>query len=132
MVPKVSQVNVVEESDELPSLHIGRIIGKDGQMVRDLQARSGCRIAIDQKNEPGQYSTIIYRGKIDDIVFAKRLVSMLCNKEDGAGFRLCNSGTIISIMNHIHCNILCGLSRCIPITKGLSKSKENIRMSILT
>ena len=49
MVPKVSQVNVVEESDELPSLHIGRIIGKDGQMVRDLQARSGCRIAIDQK-----------------------------------------------------------------------------------
>ena len=77
----------IEEKDELSSLYVGRIIGKGGEMIRDLQARSGCRIDVHQNVEPGQPRIITYRGKCqEDINFAKHLVSMLCNKKEGGEY----------------------------------------------
>eukprot|EP01083_Nonionella_stella_P200574 734385_1 len=74
----------IEERDELSPLYVGRIIGKGGEMIRDLQARSGCHIDVNQNVQPGEPRIITYRGKSqDDINFAKNLVSMLCNKKDG-------------------------------------------------
>ena len=73
----------IEEKDELPRNHVGSIIGKGGEMIRDLQARSGCFIVVDNQDvKSRQPPMITYRGKyIEDINFAKSLVSMLCNNQ---------------------------------------------------
>jgi len=77
----------VEEKDELSPLYVGRIIGKGGEMIRDLQARSGCRIDVNQNVPSGSPRIITYRGKsVRDIDFAKKLVAMLCNKKDGGEY----------------------------------------------
>lgn len=70
----------VMERNELPVLHVGRVIGKGGEMIRDLQARSGCRIDVDQNvMDPNAPRYITYHGQSqDDIDFAKLLVSMVC------------------------------------------------------
>jgi len=73
----------IEEKDELPRNHVGSIIGKGGEMIRDLQARSGCFIVVDNQDAKSRLPPMItYRGKcIEDINFAKSLVSMLCNNQ---------------------------------------------------
>ena len=77
----------VEEKDELSPLFVGRIIGKGGEMIRDLQARSGCCIDVNQNVPSGQPRIITYRGKsTSDVDFAKKLVAMLCNKKDGGEY----------------------------------------------
>jgi len=46
-------------------------------MIRDLQARSGARIDVDQNVPPGLPRGITYRGTRRTVDFAKRLVSLL-------------------------------------------------------
>ena len=48
-----------------------------GEMIRDLQARSGARIDVDQNVPPGQPRGISYRGTRKTVDFAKQLVAML-------------------------------------------------------
>jgi rRNA processing protein Krr1/Pno1 len=48
-----------------------------GEMIRDLQARSGARIDVDQNVPPGMPRGITYRGTRKTVDFAKHLVSML-------------------------------------------------------
>jgi rRNA processing protein Krr1/Pno1 len=72
--------SIVEERGEVSALYVGRVIGKGGEMIRDLQARSGCRIDVDQKVPPGQPRVITYRGTRRTVDFAKRLVHMLCQE----------------------------------------------------
>lgn len=66
----------VEEWHDLPPRCVGRVIGKGGEMIRDLQARSGCRIDVAQ----GRGAKVIaYRGRSrEDVELAKHLVSLLC------------------------------------------------------
>jgi far upstream element-binding protein len=71
---------VVEEKGEVSALYVGRVIGKGGEMIRDLQARSGCRIDVDQNVPPGQPRLITYRGTRKTVEFAKQLVRMLCQE----------------------------------------------------
>jgi far upstream element-binding protein len=71
---------VVEENGEVSSLYVGRVIGKGGEMIRDLQARSGARIDVDQNVPPGMPRVITYRGSRKTVDFAKRLVYMLCQE----------------------------------------------------
>ena len=68
----------IEEKDSISPLYVGRVIGKGGEMVRDLQARSGCRIDLDQT---GPDKIITYRGTRAKIDFAKSLVSILCQPD---------------------------------------------------
>jgi predicted RNA-binding protein YlqC (UPF0109 family) len=74
----------ITERNELPVLHVGRVIGKGGEMIRDLQARSGCRIDVDQNvTDPHAPRHIIYHGQNQgDIDFAKRLVAMVCQSNN--------------------------------------------------
>ena len=74
----------ITERNELPVLHVGRVIGKGGEMIRDLQARSGCRIDVDQSvADPHAPRHIIYHGQNqEDIDFAKRLVAMVCQSNN--------------------------------------------------
>eukprot|EP00536_Pseudo-nitzschia_multiseries_P002268 jgi/Psemu1/183165/e_gw1.30.42.1 len=71
---------VVEEKGEVSAVYVGRVIGKGGEMIRDLQARSSCRIDVDQNVPPGQPRLITYRGTRKTIDFAKQLVRMLCQE----------------------------------------------------
>ena len=73
----------IEERDKLPRNHVGSVIGKGGEMIRDLQTRSGCFIVVDNQDGKSRLPPMItYRGKcIEDINFAKSLVSMLCNNQ---------------------------------------------------
>lgn len=49
-------------------------------MIRDLQARSSCRIDVDQNVPQGQPRVITYRGTRRTVDFAKKLVHMLCQE----------------------------------------------------
>jgi rRNA processing protein Krr1/Pno1 len=49
-------------------------------MIRDLQARSGCRIDVDQNVPDGAPRIISYKGTRTTIDFAKQLVSVLCRE----------------------------------------------------
>ena len=71
---------VLEEKGEVSAVYVGRVIGKGGEMIRDLQARSACRIDVDQNVPPGQPRLITYRGTRITIDFAKQLVRMLCQE----------------------------------------------------
>lgn len=78
--------NVVEEKGDVSRLYVGRVIGKGGEMIRDLQARSGCRIDVDQNVPPGAPCIATYRGTSRTVDFAKKLVGLLCREggEDAA------------------------------------------------
>jgi predicted RNA-binding protein YlqC (UPF0109 family) len=73
-----SSETVVEKCD-LPTLYVGRIIGKGGEQIRDLQARAACKIDVDQNVPHGAPRIITYQGPRDKIEFAKSLVQMLCS-----------------------------------------------------
>lgn len=69
---------VVEETGSVPALYVGRVIGRGGETVRDLQARSGCRIDVDQNVPRDAPRIVTYRGTRAAIDLAKRLVALLC------------------------------------------------------
>ena len=71
---------LLEETGNVSALYVGRVIGKGGEMIRDLQARSGCRIDVDQNVPEGAPRVITYRGTRKTIDFAKRLIEMLCSE----------------------------------------------------
>jgi rRNA processing protein Krr1/Pno1 len=68
---------IIEEKGEVSSLYVGRVIGKGGEMIRDLQARSGARIDVDQNVPPGHPRVITYKGTPQTVEFAKKLVAIL-------------------------------------------------------
>mmetsp|Transcript_359 Transcript_359/g.741 ORF Transcript_359/g.741 Transcript_359/m.741 type:complete len:600 (-) Transcript_359:198-1997(-) len=77
--------HTIEEEGELSSLYVGRIIGKGGETIRDLQARSGCHIDVNQNVERGAPRIITYRGRRhEDIHFAKQLVAILCTEDNAS------------------------------------------------
>jgi len=76
----IDQNVMLEEKSEVSTQFVGRVIGKGGEMIRDLQARSGCRIDVDQNVPAGDPRIITYRGSRKTIDFAKNLVQTLCSE----------------------------------------------------
>jgi len=70
--------SMVEERQEISAQYIGRVIGKGGEMIRDLQARSGCRMDVDQNVPHGNPRILTYRGTRKTVDLGKQMVSMLC------------------------------------------------------
>jgi far upstream element-binding protein len=73
--------SIVEERAELATELVGRVIGKGGEMIRDLQARSGCRVDVDQNVPADSPKIITYRGTRRAVNLAKELVETLCSQE---------------------------------------------------
>ena len=73
----VNPDQIVEERGTVSALYVGKVIGKGGEMIRDLQARSGARMDVDQNVPPGQPRVITYRGTRQTVDYAKMLVQML-------------------------------------------------------
>jgi len=80
VAPIITADTVIEEKGEVSSLYVGRVIGKGGEMIRDLQARSGCKIDVDQNVPHDAPRVIAYRGTRATIDFAKRLMAILCTE----------------------------------------------------
>jgi far upstream element-binding protein len=74
----VSSTAILTEKENIPVQYVGRIIGKGGEQIRDLQARSACKVDVDQNVPHGAPRVITYQGTRDKIDFAKSLVAMLC------------------------------------------------------
>lgn len=79
-IPAAADTQIIEERGEVSALYIGRVIGKGGEMIRDLQARSACRMDVDQNVPPGAPRVITYRGTREKVEFAKQLVQILCRE----------------------------------------------------
>lgn len=83
----------VHDAPKFPSIHymipqnrVGALIGRGGEMIRDLQERSGCKIQVqpDSQADPNAVGRIVVltgddlaieraRGLIDEVVHAVRL-----------------------------------------------------------
>jgi len=50
-------------------------------MIRDLQARTATRIDVNQNVSEGEPRIITYRGRPDDVEFARRCVDKICQEE---------------------------------------------------
>ena len=78
--PEPSQAvsETVVETQDIASHLVGRIIGKGGEQIRDIQARADCKVDVDQNVPHGAPKIITYQGPREKVDFAKSLVSMLC------------------------------------------------------
>lgn len=70
---------IITEKGEVAMHYVGRVIGKGGEQIRDLQARSGCKIDVDQNVPDGAPRVLTYQGSRKAIDFAKQLVGILCS-----------------------------------------------------
>lgn len=69
---------ILIEKGEVALQYVGRVIGKGGEQIRDLQARSGCKIDVDQNVPAGAPRVLTYQGTRKTIDFAKQLIGILC------------------------------------------------------
>jgi predicted RNA-binding protein YlqC (UPF0109 family) len=59
------------------NVHVGRIIGKKGQTITDIQERSGAMVEIPQHCEPGTaFRRIVIRGTSDQVDYCSVLVRL--------------------------------------------------------
>mmetsp|Transcript_28604 Transcript_28604/g.47338 ORF Transcript_28604/g.47338 Transcript_28604/m.47338 type:complete len:643 (-) Transcript_28604:330-2258(-) len=77
--------SIVEERGEVSAQYVGKVIGKGGEMLRDLQARAGCRLDVDQNVPHGNPRILTYRGTRKTVDLAKQMVSMLCTPQGNEG-----------------------------------------------
>jgi len=71
---------------EVPSNQVGRIIGKGGSRIRELQDQSGCRINID-KNSRGDTTTVELTGDPEVQQRAKQMIEEVCQESSYGGGR---------------------------------------------
>ena len=59
---------------QCPPSFVGKVIGKGGETIRDLQNRSGARIQVDHNAEEGKPRAITITGHASAVAAAKKLV----------------------------------------------------------
>ena len=77
-IPAPTDQSVVEKS-ELTLEVAGRVIGKGGEVIRNLIARSGAQIDVDPSPAPGLPRLITFQGQRSKVDFAKQLVQMIAS-----------------------------------------------------
>lgn len=80
-----SEDEILTETVEISVDLVGRVIGKGGEQIRDLQARSDCKVDVDQSGPQGAPKIITYQGTRAKIDFAKSLVKIVCSHRGGMG-----------------------------------------------
>lgn len=83
------QYTGMEEATEIimcPSTFVGKVIGKGGETIRDLQNRSSARIQIDHTGEEGRPRAITISGNRYAVDTAKKLVEdVISQGQDPSG-----------------------------------------------
>jgi far upstream element-binding protein len=69
---------------ECPQGLVGKVIGRGGETIKDLQARSGCRIQINQALPEGQPRLITITGTPDAVPIAFQLVKEVMDSAPGS------------------------------------------------
>merc|ERR1711988_815910 len=68
----------------VPRNQVGRIIGRGGSRIRQLQDDSGCRINI-RKDEMGDETTVELSGSEDSQYHAKQMIEEICSEQQSYG-----------------------------------------------
>jgi len=84
--PPETSVEHVLETVHCPQALVGRLIGKGGETIKDLQRRSGARIQIDQSFPDGAPRVVTVEGARPCVVVGVELVrSLIGNAPAGGG-----------------------------------------------
>ena len=73
------------EKVECPQTLVGRLIGKQGETIKDLQRRSGARIQIDQNFPDGQPRIVTVEGSVACVEVGCELVRSLIGNSPAVG-----------------------------------------------
>jgi len=69
---------------QISSQHVGRIIGRGGSKIKELQEDSGCRINIS-KERNGDMTTIELKGNSEAQNIARQMIEDLCAQDNRGG-----------------------------------------------
>ena len=78
--PQAAPEGIIIEKAELEPNNVGKVIGKGGEQIRDIQARSGCQVDVDQKVPAGAPRVLTFQGTRKTVDFAKELIALLCSQ----------------------------------------------------
>jgi len=65
---------------EVPSSHVGRIIGKGGSRIRELQDDSGCRINVNREGGSNGNTVVELQGSEEAKNLAKEMIQKICEE----------------------------------------------------
>jgi rRNA processing protein Krr1/Pno1 len=68
------------EVAEIAQDKVGQVIGSKGAIIQDLQAKTGCKILVNQDFPPGAPRQIVYSGTPAQIKMAKDLVNLIVDR----------------------------------------------------
>jgi far upstream element-binding protein len=69
---------------QCPSTLVGKLIGRQGATIQDLQGRSRTRIQVDHKT-PGDFKTVTISGEPQDVESAKQMIKEVLDSDGPAG-----------------------------------------------
>nr|CAD1843161.1 unnamed protein product [Ananas comosus var. bracteatus] len=98
---------------KIPNSKVGLIIGKGGESIKSMQAKSGARIQVIPLHlPPGDTSTertVYIDGTKEQIEAGKQLVNEIVNSEDCFAASLCSAVYLIGLAAMIHFTALAGI-----------------------
>merc|ERR1712194_51669 len=71
----------VEETVEVPSQQLGRIIGKQGATIKQLQEDSGAKVDVDKGERGDATQTVKLRGEQEAVDMARELINDIIEKD---------------------------------------------------
>ncbi|CAM9172010.1 unnamed protein product, partial [Ectocarpus fasciculatus] len=71
---------IVTDTSEIAQEKVGQVIGSRGAIIQDLQARTACKIQVNQDFPPGVPRQVVYTGTQEQVNAAKELVSLILDK----------------------------------------------------
>jgi far upstream element-binding protein len=106
-----------------PSL-VGRIIGKGGETIRDLQLKSGCQVQIDQNYPDGAMRKIQVAGQPQCIELAKQLIANVMSSVPGGSSALPLLGLAAAVGPEVSQIVECPVS---VVGRVIGKGGETIK-----
>lgn len=71
---------IVTETSEIAQEKVGQVIGSKGAIIQDLQARTACKIQVNQDFPPGVPRQVVYTGTPGQVAAAKELVKLIVDR----------------------------------------------------
>lgn len=76
----VDNGKIVTETTEIAQEKVGQVIGSRGAIIQDLQARTSCKIQVNQDFPPGVPRQVVYTGTQAQVNAAKELIGLILDK----------------------------------------------------
>lgn len=72
--------DIVTETSPIAQEKVGQVIGSKGAIIQDLQARTSCKIQVNQDFPAGEPRQVVYTGTQAQVNAAKELVTLILEK----------------------------------------------------